>query len=385
VTRPCDRVEAHRLGEDLVLGHHCTVEVHVLNPLAALVWDHARGGAGPARLARIVARTTGLAPEVAADHVRSALGRFRDLGLAGEHPARQAPPAPACEPLEHPGGPGGHGPLTALGYRFWIHPAVTELAPLAAEAAGAFGAPDGELPGHCGQDHRYDLHPAPGGTEVRADGIPLGTAYDALDARGLVRNHVHQAAVDHAGTMLVLHAAAVRQGDAVVALVGETGVGKSTLAASLAATGFEHAADELVALDGAGGTCIPVPALVNLKPGSRPLFPGVSDADGTDRWSVLYDPGRFGAGPWQPRQRRSPLAACVWSTHREGAALSVEALTPVEALAALVQHSFPTGRLPRLGPLVALVQWLPCWRLTHGDHCQAADAVAELLAQALAR
>jgi hypothetical protein len=68
--------------------------------------------------------------------------------------------------------------------------------------------------------------------------------------------------------LALIHGAAVaRNGDG-IALCGPSGSGKSTLAAGLTGAGFDYLADDLVAVSTPGGTIVPWPIPVSVKPGS---------------------------------------------------------------------------------------------------------------------
>lgn len=79
---------------------------------------------------------------------------------------------------------------------------------------------------------------------------------------------------------LVLHASAVSKERAAVAMVGQTGTGKSTLAASLCSTGWELLADDALAVENSGDAWLAHPAAVELRlrEGARSLAEGLIDA-----------------------------------------------------------------------------------------------------------
>jgi len=72
---------------------------------------------------------------------------------------------------------------------------------------------------------------------------------------------------------LVLHASAVRAGDAAVAFVGSSGMGKSTLAAGLCELGCELVSDDLLRVDRAGDRVVTYPGGTEnrLRPSARDL------------------------------------------------------------------------------------------------------------------
>lgn len=105
----------------------------------------------------------------------------------------------------------------------------------------------------------------------------------------------------------ILHASAVRDGDAVAAFLGESGAGKSTLARALARLGLAGVADDLLPLRPAeGGIRVPLP-------------------------------GRAGAG----RGRSGRLAGLFFLERRSGLGrIALDRLSPADALAELTRNGF---------------------------------------------
>ena len=102
--------------------------------------------------------------------------------------------------------------------------------------------------------------------------------------RHLILDHVLPRLVSHQGR-LVLHAAAVANGEYVLLLVGRTGAGKSTLGASYIDAGFELLTDDCVLLEAASGGFNAIPAYPGLR-----LWPdsvtGLRQASGEDTGTV---------------------------------------------------------------------------------------------------
>ncbi|GAA5114942.1 hypothetical protein [Haloechinothrix salitolerans] len=158
---------------------------------------------------------------------------------------------------------------------------------------------------------------------------------------------------------LVLHASAVRDGDAAIAFVGASGMGKSTLATALCRDGCSLLADDVLRVErheaagrheaavrreAAGMRVYPGSAETRLRPGAELLANGARTrrtADG--RLAVRLDravgavPGRVSGGvPASP----VPLALCVVPRPDRGATeLAVERLAPARAL--LLLSRFP--------------------------------------------
>jgi hypothetical protein len=146
---------------------------------------------------------------------------------------------------------------------------------------------------------------------------------------------------------LVLHASAVEIDGQAVAFVGTSGLGKSSLAASLYACGNAVVADDVVAVD-LGPAAYAIPAFPQLK-----LDPDTAHA-------LRYEPDRLvQLHPLEPKrglrvsdrfaQARSPLAL-IYLLGTDPARIS-EPLNPQEKLIELVRHSFPARLLRSGGPI----------------------------------
>jgi hypothetical protein len=106
---------------------------------------------------------------------------------------------------------------------------------------------------------------------------------------------------------LVLHASAVQLGEGVVAFVGSSGMGKSTLAALVCAHGGRLVTDDVLRVDLADGArAYPGSTEARLRPNARPL------ADGAPRGTVRATAdGRLAFRPGPPADAPAPLVACV--------------------------------------------------------------------------
>jgi len=142
----------------------------------------------------------------------------------------------------------------------------------------------------------------------------------------------------------ILHASAVRTNGSALAFVGAPGMGKSTLAALLCASGADLVTDDVLRLspDGTGLRCCFGPAEIRLRSNAAELaasFPGVAAAPTPDRRvAIRLDHDA------QPLPRLG--AVVVPRPMRTRTALAVKPLTPAEAL-------FTLARYPRVAGLRA--------------------------------
>jgi len=188
-----------------------------------------------------------------------------------------------------------------------------------------------------GQEITVD--PDPGATTAHLQFVTLGTALGML---------LHQRGC------LVLHASAVALGDRVVAFLGATGAGKSTLAAALHARGHDVVADDVVA--------VPTPADPVVPPGApllkfdeetvdelRDVQPRAADSETASTSSTAFRPVTESAlsKRFYRVERTLPAARPLTRVYvlDRGGAPGVASLSPRERVLALVRHSYARRRL----------------------------------------
>jgi hypothetical protein len=136
---------------------------------------------------------------------------------------------------------------------------------------------------------------------------------------------------------LVLHASAVVDGPSAVAVVGASGMGKSTMASLCCAAGARLLADDVLRVEVAGGTALAHAggAAVRLRPGAASLVERFETPTtrSADERILLVPPSSQGAV--------APLRAIVVPARREGGELRVTHVGGADALVLL-------SRFPRL-------------------------------------
>ena len=162
-------------------------------------------------------------------------------------------------------------------------------------------------------------------------------------------------------SQLLIHAACVG-GPGAVLLPGESGTGKSTLAAACVADGLTYLSDEYAALDRKTGMIVPYP---------RPL--------------ELHGQRLVAASTLGRVSTETPLAPAgiVFPRFQRGAPSTVTALGPGWTFLALVAHAANLGRLgaEAVPWLAALAVGCPAWQATYGDAHDAVGLVHELAKQ----
>lgn len=173
---------------------------------------------------------------------------------------------------------------------------------------------------------RVQGYPAPGVTSATVEHLYL--------------NQVLPLALSRQGK-LVLHGSAVDIGGQGVAFLGESGRGKSTLAASFATEGTRFLTDDGLLLEWVGDACAIIPSHPSIR-----LWQDSEDAlmnpDAATAPAVSFtSKSRFLAGQGIPFCDESrPLHRVFFLGDGASETPTIEALRPAEALIELVKHSF---------------------------------------------
>jgi hypothetical protein len=171
-----------------------------------------------------------------------------------------------------------------------------------------------------------------GGRRVRCRPVP-GAAEAGVEH--LYRHQVVPLALGWAG-MPVFHASAVSAAEGAIVLVGMSGRGKSTLAASFASRGFAFLADDGLVLAQREGSLHAMPSepSVRLWPDS---YSAVVLAGGT---AHAHGKVSIQAGESLQHEARPVRVRCVYFLGPGAERIAIASLTPRDALIGLVRHSF---------------------------------------------
>lgn len=184
---------------------------------------------------------------------------------------------------------------------------------------------------------------------------------------------------------LLLHAAAVCRGARTVLLPGESGAGKSSLAAWLTSNGFDYLTDELVFIPSGTFRVIPFVRPLSLKASARQTvasdvidFKALGAASLTSEEASLIQPAAFGA----IGQASTPeLAAIVFPRFSLGAPLRIEPLSKADTGLALMAGLLNARNLPGHGfaEVTRLARAIPGSRLEYGTFSQLGEWTAQVL------
>jgi hypothetical protein len=151
----------------------------------------------------------------------------------------------------------------------------------------------------------------------------------------------------HQRGLLVLHASAASLEGKGVVFLGNSGWGKSTLAAALHARGFAVVADDAVALRVAGSSPSETPCIIPGFPQLK-LWPEAASALGYDPERLPRLHGRIAKRVLETRRGfgRDPVPLAAIYVLMESQTLALEPISSREALLELVRHSYCTPFLP---------------------------------------
>ena len=215
-----------------------------------------------------------------------------------------------------------------------------------------------------GSEVTVELAPGTNLTEARA--ILMGTA---------------QAVLWHQRGLLPLHASAVRVNGRALALAGPSGVGKSTLAATLALKGHDVMADDICIIDASGTDVLPCTPRLRLWRDALEHF-GIA-VDGLPRALAPSEKYVVEGGKWgEPEPLR--LAAVVRLSREASDAVTIERLRGAQAIMELlgVVHRLPAARALGLEPAVftglttLATSGVGVWQVVMPDNRACLDEVA---------
>jgi len=215
---------------------------------------------------------------------------------------------------------------------------------------------------------------------TRLDGEQGG--FDLGEALALLWERVSYTLVDATRDGLALHAAAARRGGDVVAILGESGAGKTHLANWYATQGFDLGTDEITVFSAAS----PATGQLTTSTLARPLILKQSAAFG----NMAGNAGFFGGGVVPPSGLRGwsglaiDRALVLVVKYAAGSSLELRPLTPGETGLAILGHCLNVRNLEGGGlPLAAaLGRGVQAVALTYGSSAQL-DGTLDVLTRQL--
>jgi hypothetical protein len=222
-----------------------------------------------------------------------------------------------------------------------------------------------------------ELRAAPGGSVLvsSAGRSPLSFRRDEVPSEVLARLCGLELALAHGSW---LHCAAVTDGQVTILVVGESGAGKSTVAAHLCASGFDLLSDEQVAVHAESGEVSSFSRPVLLKPDSRSWAPAAAQRFPASV-PALIRPSELGART----VLRSRPTHVVFIRRRGDEQASSRDLEPPEVARRLCLHSLdiaarPEAAMSGVGWLASVVRAV---ELQYADSAAGAAAIVRWAAE----
>jgi hypothetical protein len=210
----------------------------------------------------------------------------------------------------------------------------------------------------------------------RSDARPTAVVTDEAPATALAE--LTRLAVEHS-PLLCIHAGVVSGPDGLIAIPGQSGLGKTTLAAALVRAGFGYVSDEALAVDRTSGQVTAFARPLALAADVWTLLGpdiGAAPPDGTER---LVAPTLLGrVAPDGGVVRDIVLAE---RGRRTDGAVRVEPAPRGDAVPALLGRAFNHYRDPEgsFRAVVGMVREARVWRASYAQAPELAECLGELL------
>lgn len=267
-----------------------------------------------------------------------------------------------------------------LGYRATLAVAPEEKRAAAHGVLRGFGPVAGASPGAA----HYALAAVGERWEVTAGGETIHAGAEFSTALAAAEWRIVTDALDRRDDLFHLHAAALcaplRR--AALALVGDSGKGKTTLALGLLLRGFTPYCDDVALLEPATLAPRTVPRAFHVAPATwraiEPLAGGPA-GPGDDMPPGYFVPAQWAAQP-------APLRWVLFPEYRPGQEPRLLPIAPAEAAGAILRQSTSLARTPRLALATAarLTAEAACYRCLVGDLASSVALIQRLVASELA-
>ena len=220
--------------------------------------------------------------------------------------------------------------------------------------------------------------------QLQRDGLFVETITDLPALKSAVMREVLSGLHQTRDWAAVLHAAAVLVDGKLLVLAGQSGTGKTTLAAALIAQGAHFFSDDCVPLRADTLMACAAPSSLGIR---QPALAGLPSA------SAQWQPGELSGMPGDLRhhtlprqittQREARVAALILPSFQPDAAPLIQRLDISTTLRLLLSNGSGIDPL-RPDRLAAWLDWLqaiPAWSIRYGQTAQGLSYIADILAE----
>lgn len=368
---PCPEVSLHFLGDEGVLFDAPRQKLYTLNTAATFAWCCLEENLAPGEVSERLSRTFKFQRREAETYLERIIAEWRGFGViagSGSVARDDSAEAPSCWPPGSPFDAGTEGrrkdpaerDYSILGqpFRLRLPSAVQERRPEPLLASLAMPARPGSVP------ITIEIRRQNAGYVLTADCRAVERCDSLSETVPMIRASLLQLALHRSRDFAAVHASAVGDGKRCVLLPAAAGVGKSTLAAGLVASGFQLLGDDTIVLTGPDLSVRAIPFAVCVKEGAWMLlsrrFPALlrepvhCRPDGQrvrylplDRASTCADP-----------EASMQVSAIVFLNREPGATAALSPVAAPEALRRLLRGFHPLGDGLDIAKVERLLKWV---------------------------
>jgi hypothetical protein len=192
------------------------------------------------------------------------------------------------------------------------------------------------------------------------------------DARWELRERITRLFMNTRPDLLWLHAAGVAQDGHAILITGPSGSGKSMLAATLVAEGFDYLGDDVLPVDACTKTVHPFPITPAVR-GRSPHYMLTADARRLPKRNVVVKRDQVATAPM-------PIAAIVFPTFSPGPTLT-KPVSPAQVAFELLRQcrNFERHREYAVRAMTAIAETTPASAVSFVDATRGADAIGSLI------
>lgn len=378
------------LGDDLLVARENCGELFVLNNTARAIWHAWRKQLSTHEISTLLAEKYCVPADLAQQDVRATITEWKKGGLIGETPKQTSNLLSDRRVLHDE----INQNLTAIPSVTWFSECSYQLYDFSIcirfeniTAEKAINA----LFAHLKVD---DTHEA----NTTFDILQKDNSYTLYKSRELILSNVSidalvigvlyetiQAVCSQTDHLIIIHAAAVANGDECIVFPGCGGSGKSTLTASLLHSGFTYLSDDLVPLDRKTQRAIPLPISPNVKKGSLSIVEGLFGS--LEHFRKYKLPNKeawyLRTSDYNLNWARNcyPVKYLVFPRYIPGAPTQLSPLSPAGALQGIFNANSVCKTPTDLSCISSLVDWIdkvPAFNLTYGSLDQATREIKSL-------